>query len=241
MQSHLASFIGADLMGDHANTVCRLPVVGAVTPQPALASMPTVVAFTEPHIGRPRYEREGWSLRRIQDGTGLQPAAGGWIANWRMWRYDAICDPADGAVLRVVLARDAAPEQVAIRYPADAANQLWANNYEGWHAPLTQPPPITLAQALAVVEKEFGAIRCGMIVAHPLKWSEGGGEPRPAWSIDLRQMVSSATADMPARDGSHLRHIVFADTGQWVTAINTPHDMVVEVRPVADQAEKEKP
>lgn len=238
---HLAAFIGAQIAGEGQSVVSRSPVVAVSDTGHGPVAVPAPSGPSEPHIAGPRAQRPCWNLLRRSCAPDSRATDASKPLDWRGWRFSATCDPADGAVLRVVLARDAAPEQVTLRYPADTVYQLWKNNFEAWHAPLTQPPPVTLAQALAVVEKEFGAIQCALIVAHPVRWSEGGNEPRPAWSIDLRQMVSSATADMPVRDGSHLRHIVFADTGQWVTAINTPHDLSVVVPPVTDQTAKVKP
>ena len=239
-ERHLAAFIGAEITSGGQVVASRSGAAASSDAAQVPGAVGTPNEPTEPHIAAPRALRPWWCLRRGSGAGAAQAVVASKPIDWHGWRFDATCDPADGAVLRVVLAREAVPEQVTLRYPTDTIHQLWRNNFEAWHAPLTTPPAISLARALAVIEKEFGAIRCGIIVAHPLKWSEGGNEPRPAWSIDLRQLVSSARADMPARDGSHMRHIVFADTGQWVTCINTPHDLSVAV-PAVMPADKEKP
>lgn len=141
-------------------------------------------------------------------------------------QFDVTLDAVEGSLLKIASRWPAGERAIAPEPDArSAARQLWAAGQETWRGLPAEPPPITFVEALDTVQRRGGdPFASAQIVAHCVDWSLMRGDAVPAWSIHLRGIptIPAAYPGVPDDNLNHLRHIVHAESGNWLIATSSP-------------------
>ena len=107
---------------------------------------------------------------------------------------------------------------------ADVAAAQMASGAEIYHGFPDQGPSISLEKALdAIHARGFDPRDAREIIAEYVVWSRMGEPSRPVWAVMLRGVpVIKPPPGTPAGALDQYRHIVDAETGEWLWASNLP-------------------
>ncbi len=148
--------------------------------------------------------------------------------------FDALLDPKDGKLLKILSRWPKGVPPIAPQPPADSAETQMNNaGLEKYHAFPETEPLISFLEALDVVLKDGGLgnpLVAKQILAHYVVRSAMGREPKAVWAITLRGIppFRAAYPGVPVDARNHARHIVDAKTGKWICAGTSPQPQTSE-------------
>ena len=141
--------------------------------------------------------------------------------------FDVLLDPEDGNILKIV---SRWPEGIAEIAPEPSASsaelQMRGAGLEKYHSFPKTKPSISFLQALDVTLKEgFGnPLQAKQIVAHYVVRSSMERKPKRVWAITLRGITPFRAAYPGVAEDArnHMRNIIDATTGKWISANTSP-------------------
>lgn len=145
----------------------------------------------------------------------------------RLRDVDVYVSPVGGLLFKVVSRWPEGEPPMAPEPSAESATlQLSCAANEVWYAFAPEPPKVSLAQALRIIQSNGGDARgAKQIVAYCVQWSIMDRHPaKRAWSVNLRGITPFEAAFPGGSEDArnHLRHIVDAETGEWLKATTSP-------------------
>jgi hypothetical protein len=155
------------------------------------------------------------------------PSASRGPQDGRRLTFDMFIDPETGGLLKLVSrwpegVPAIAPEPTA-RVAEEQMRRAGLEEYTGFPQ---SKPPVDFLRALDVVYKEGvgDPLVAEQIVARCVVRSFMGREPRTVWAITLRGIppIPAAYPGIPVDARNHIRNIVDAETGEWISAGTCP-------------------
>lgn len=140
-------------------------------------------------------------------------------------QLDVYLAPETGVLLKMTACRSGDEKNAAPEPSAASATQQIADGSETWHSFPGDLPKFTLRQALEIVQVNGGdASGAKYIAVHCVRWSRMNQPMRTVWSINLWGTIpfEAAFPGVPEDARNHLRHIIDADTGKWLSATTCP-------------------
>lgn len=207
---------------DQALNILGLPVEadGRVAPEIVSLAEDNTPFLTEQILDRPL-----WHVV-IQDWQLLLASAPAAIEDQYTRTFDAYLNPVDGRLVKIV---SRWPDDVA-RIPPEPeasiyAEQMLRSGNETYFGFPDGNPSVTFLDALdAVIRGHGNPFAAAQIIGQYVEWSRMDQDPRPVWAITLRGIPPFAAAypGVSIHARNHLRHIVDAETGEWLCASTTP-------------------
>lgn len=196
--------------------------------------------LNEKLVGRPIWHvvAVGWRLELPSAPEGAQD---------RLRRtFDVFLDPKDGALLKLASRWPEGVPTIAPEPPATfAEEQMKRAGLEKYHGFLKSGPRVDFVRALDVVYKEGvgDPLAAKQIVAHCVMRSAMGQKPRAVWAITLRGIPPLKTAypGVPIDARNHIRNIVDAKTGKWLSAGTSPQPQTAEESQAQDEEPTDRP
>ena len=148
--------------------------------------------------------------------------------------FDILLEPKDGKLLKILSRWPKGAPPIAPQPAADsAAVQMKNAGLERYHAFPKTEPSISFLEALDVVLNDGGRgnpLVAKQILAHYVVRSAMGREPKAVWAITLRGIppFRAAYPGVPVDARNHVRHIVDAKTGKWLSAGTSPQPQTTE-------------
>lgn len=141
--------------------------------------------------------------------------------------FDVFLDPPNGALLKLASRWPDGVPVIAPEPPAAfAAEQMKRAGLERYHGFVSPAPPVDFVRALDVVYKDGvgDPLVAKQIVAHCIMRSAMEQKPRAVWAITLRGIapLKAAYPGVPIDARNHIRNIVDAKTGKWLSAGTSP-------------------
>ena len=139
--------------------------------------------------------------------------------------WDVYVDPESGLVLRAASRWvDGEPRLPPVVDSATATEQMRRGSREEYHGFPQVEPKVTLLQALQTIHQaEWAPASAKAIVAEYVIWSKMDKNPRAVWAIMLRGVpVFKPPPGTSSNAQDQYRHIVDAETGEWVGMNNLP-------------------
>lgn len=139
----------------------------------------------------------------------------------RDWKI--LLDPVSEIVMKVKSKLPAGePEMRRSASSVVAAQQMHSISRETYHGFPARPPKISFQDALSAIEtRGFSTAIAKQIIVDCILWSKHDWQPRPVWAVTLRG-VPSISPRPPDDYLDQIRHIVDAQTGKWIEALNIP-------------------
>jgi hypothetical protein len=141
--------------------------------------------------------------------------------------FDIFVDPRNGNLLKILSRWPKGVPPIAPRPPAGSATEQIRNSglETYFRFPNTQPA-ISFLDALDSILKHGGnPFVAKQILAHYVIQSEMGHKRRPVWAITLHGFPpfrARGGPGVPEDARNHMRHIVHAETGEWLGAGTSP-------------------
>ncbi len=158
--------------------------------------------------------------------------------------FDVYVEPVSGSVLKII---SRWPEGVPAIQPmpsaAFAEQCMRRSGNERYHGFPEEPPGVSFVEALHAVQKHGvgDPVKARQILAHYVLQSKMDRDPVPVWAITLWGIppipLSDPSAPLSARN--HVRNIVDARTGNWISAGTSPQPEFSEPQ-VEDRIERRR-
>ncbi len=139
--------------------------------------------------------------------------------------WDVYVDPESGLVLRATSRWvDGEPRLPPVVDSATATEQMRRASREKYHGFPQVEPKVTLLQALQTIHQAgWAPASAKAIVAEYVIWSKMDKNPRAVWAIMLRGVpVFKPPPGTLSNAQDQYRHIVDAETGEWLGMNNLP-------------------
>lgn len=151
--------------------------------------------------------------------------------------FDVLVDAANGQILKIASRWPEGVPEISPEPPAwSAQEQMQRSGFEKYHGFPQDDPSLTFLEALDVVLREGvgSPFSAKQITAHYVVRSHMRSEPKPVWAITLRGIppIHAAFPGVPEDARNHLRNIVDARTGEWISAGTSPQPIPSAASPV---------
>ena len=159
--------------------------------------------------------------------------------------FDVFVDSKNGRLLKLSSRWPAGVAAIEPQPPADFAEERMKEaGQEKYHAFPKTEPHINFLQALDVVFRDGvgNPLVAKQIVAHYVVRSSMGRKPQSVWAVTLRGIPPLKTAypGVPIDARNHIRNIVDARTGKWLSAGTSPQPQATEETEMGEQTEPSK-
>ena len=187
--------------------------------------------LSEQIVGRPLWQVviNNWKVE-------LPSAASGFEDSFDR-TFDVLVDAANGQILKIASRWPEGVPEISPEPPAwSAEDQMQRTGFEKYHGFPQDDPSLTFLEALDVVFREGvgSPFSAKQITAHYVVRSHMRREPKPVWAITLRGIppLVAAFPGVPEDARNHLRNIVDASTGEWISADTSPQPISSAASPL---------
>jgi hypothetical protein len=160
--------------------------------------------------------------------------------------FDVLVDPENGIILKIVSRWPDGIPEIAPEPPSwSAEEQMRRSGLEVYHGFPAEKPKISFLEALDIVltQGTGSPLVAKQISAHYVIQSKMGREARPVWAINLRGIPplevgggpgmaeETRRRAVPVEARNHIRNIVDARSGKWLSASTSPQPIVARSVP----------